>query len=70
MSGKLSLLPCSARNVVGNAKAVWSYNKVLFVDEPLESIEVELAAFFDTIGDAEEFGQSRPAQPARIRAGG
>lgn len=49
MNGQVPILPFSVENVIGHAKAIYSFNEVLFAFDSLEGLREELAGYFETI---------------------
>lgn len=49
LAGKVPLKPFTIENVLEHDKAIWSFNKNLFVIESLEALKQMLAEFFETI---------------------
>lgn len=49
MEGKVPIEPFTIENVIGNEKAVYSFNEVLFVFESLEALKAELGRYFERI---------------------
>lgn len=49
MSGRTPLQPYTIDNVVGHNKAIFSFNKALFLFDSLEALKAELHRYFDPI---------------------
>ncbi len=49
LSGAVPLQPFTVENVLQHDKAIWSFNRVLFVIDSLEAVKAELASYFDTL---------------------
>jgi phenylalanine-4-hydroxylase len=48
-AGSVPILPFTIKNVIGYDKAIYSFNKVLFVIDSIEALKAELSRYFDTL---------------------
>ncbi len=48
LSGNVPVLPFTIDHVIGNQKAIYAFNEVLFVIESVSALKSELASYFDS----------------------
>jgi phenylalanine-4-hydroxylase len=49
MAGKTPIKPFTIENVIGNEKAIYTFNEVLFAFDSIEALKTELARYFKTL---------------------
>jgi phenylalanine-4-hydroxylase len=67
ISGTVPVLPFTVENVLRQDKAIWSFNKVLFVFDSLEALTGELTAYFNKIGIRDHRDRSEEVESGELR---